>query len=230
MEKTKKGSSGREQCEKERHYEMYEMKLRQKEMRNQNKQSHQKKEREDTSLVTHSDNRKDLNTEEQLQHLDEKIHDLKKSILLTGDASTSESQDTHQEHINEARCFKSNESSKKMPNDKFPTDTNIDYIHLPNTHMDSKRFNSHRYNNNLEENPPSMPCQGSKTEEQHIHQNTSFQDDQYDDNLLYANEDTNLDENLDILNNTGTAAEKGLLCIICRDMILVCKREPNNNL
>lgn len=98
----------------------------------------------DTTLVTHSDNPIDMTKQEVLRYHDEQIRRLKKSILASSDASTSESQVTHQEHIYEKMCFNSSETSKKMPNDKFPTDTNIDYMHSPNTDMDSKSSNSHR--------------------------------------------------------------------------------------
>ena len=199
------------------------MKLRQSEMRCQSRQSHQMKEKEDTALDTHNDNATGMNTQEKLQHHDERIRDLKKSILTNGDASRSESQDTHQEHIYEKMYFNNNERPRKMSNDKFLGDTNIDYMHLPNTHMDSKSSNSHRYNKHLSENSPLTSCQGVNTEEQPIHQNTSFQDDQYDDNLLYANEDTNYDET--VLNNADSAAEKGLFCVTCRDIISVCQCE-----
>ena len=100
---------------------------------------------------------------------------------------------------------------KKMPNVKFPTDTNISYMHSPSTHMDSKSSNSHRYNKFPLENSSLTSCQGVNTEGQRIHQSTSFQDDQYDENLVYPNEDTNRDQTL--LNNAGAAAEKGLFCV-----------------
>ena len=222
QKKTKKASSGWEEYDKEksRHYEMHEMKLHQSEMRCQSRQSHQIKEIEDATLVTHNDNPIDMNRQEILRHHNEKIRDLKKSILTNGDASTSESQGTYKEHIYEKMCFNNSERSKKMPNDKFPIDTNIDYMHSPNNHTDSKSFNSHRYNKHLLENSPLTSCQGVNTEEQRIHQNTSFQDDQYDDNLLYANEDTNYDQT--VLNNPGSAAEKGLFCVTYRGTISVC--------
>ena len=202
-------------------------------MSDQNRQSHRKKEIEETSLVTHSDpeisnNHLDKIRQEELQHHNEKIRDLKNSILKNGDASTSESQGTRHEHVYQKMCFDNKEMSKEMSNSKFPTDAKVSYMHLPNTYMDSKSSDSHRYNKNRVENSPSTSCQGVNTEEQRIHQNTSFQDDQYDDNLLYANEDTNHDET--VLNNAGSASEKGLFCEICRGMISVCQREPDNGL
>ena len=144
-----------------------------------------------------------MNKQEVLRYHDEQIRRLK-SLLANSDAATSESQVTHQEDIYEKMCFNSSETSKKMPNDKFPTDTNIDYMHSPNTHMDSKSSNSHRYNKHLLENSSLTSCQGVKTEGHRIHQNTSFQDDQCYENLLYPNEDTNRDQTL--LNNAGAAA------------------------
>ena len=144
------------------------------------------------------------------------------------DASTSESQGTQQEHIYGNIRFNNDERSKKMPNVKFPTDTNINYMHSPNTHMDSKSSNSHRYNKFPLENSSLTSCQGVNTEGQRIHQSTSFQDDQYDENLLYPNEDTNRDQTL--LINAGAAAEKGLFCVTCRVMISVCQCEPDNDL
>ena len=204
-------------------------------MRNQSRQPHRKKEIEieETSLVTDidpeiSNNHLGKNRQEQLQHHDEQIRDLKNSILKNGDASTSESQGTHHEHVYEDMRFNNNEMSKEMSNSKFPTNTSVNFMHSPNTYMDSKSSNSHRYNKHHVDNSPSTSSLDVNTEEQRIHQNTSFQDDQYDDNLLYANEGANHDET--VLHNTGSVAEKGLFCVICRGIILVCQHEPGNDL
>ena len=101
-------------------------------------------------------------------------------------------------------------------------------MHSPSTHMDSKSSNSHRYNKFPLENSSLTSCQGVNTEGQRIHQSTSFQDDQYDENLVYPNEDTNRDQTL--LNNAGATAEKGLFCVTCRGMISVCQCEPDNGI
>ena len=92
----------------------------------------------------------------------------------------------HQNHkvltksISMIRCTSiTMKGQRKIPNDKFPTDTNIDYMHSPNTHIGSKSSNFYKYSKHLLENS----YRGVNTEGQRINQNTSFLDDQYDGDL-----------------------------------------------
>ena len=157
--------------------------------------------------------------QDQLRYHDTEINNLKTSMQIN-DVDKSDlpskfqntamlTQDTQQNHFYEAVDSGDSTSPKNLPQDNFPSGTQKGTNLSPQSQLPSSSWGSEGNSYIPMGNLQTTSHPGYKMEENHTNcQNTSFIDDPYDDDSLYADDPhTNHEAELQ---NTSAPAEKGL--------------------